>query len=46
MNGLEVLIIQDTSMKKSQVGLSVGVGSMMNPKRIHGLVHLLEHMIL
>lgn len=44
-NQLEVLIINDSTVKKSQVGLGVNIGSMANPKRIHGLAHLLEHML-
>lgn len=43
---MEVLIINDHQIKKPQVGLSIEVGSMLNPKKIHGLAHLLEHMIL
>jgi len=27
------------------VGLGVNIGSIMNPKRLHGLAHLLEHLI-
>jgi secreted Zn-dependent insulinase-like peptidase len=44
-NDLEVLIIEDQWLKKSQVGLGVNIGSMVNPKRLHGLAHLLEHML-
>ena len=44
-NGLDVLLVSDPSAEKSAAALSVGVGSMFNPRDFQGLAHYLEHML-
>jgi insulysin len=44
-NGLKVLLVSDPEMNKSAASLSVGVGSLGDPKDRQGLAHFLEHML-
>ena len=40
-NQLKVILIEDEETEKSSACIDVGVGSMSNPKDIHGLAHFL-----
>ena len=44
-NNLECLVISDQDAQKSAAALSVGVGSLNDPKQAQGLAHYLEHML-
>lgn len=44
-NGLKVLLVSDPEMNKSAASLSVGVGSLGDPRDRQGLAHFLEHML-
>jgi secreted Zn-dependent insulinase-like peptidase len=44
-NNLECLVISDQDAQKSAAALSVGVGSLQDPKEAQGLAHYLEHML-
>ncbi|TDF39884.1 peptidase M16 [Alteromonadaceae bacterium M269] len=44
-SGLEVLLVEDDSINKSAVSLTVASGHFHDPDNCHGLAHLLEHMI-
>mmetsp|Transcript_48832 Transcript_48832/g.140380 ORF Transcript_48832/g.140380 Transcript_48832/m.140380 type:complete len:1013 (-) Transcript_48832:12-3050(-) len=44
-NGLRVVLISDCKCDKAAAALSVGVGSLADPKDCQGLAHFLEHML-
>lgn len=44
-NGIEVLIISDSSTHKSAVAMTLGVGFYCDPDDYQGLAHFLEHML-
>ncbi len=44
-NGIDVWLIHDSEANRSAAALSVGVGSLQNPKDKLGLAHYLEHML-
>ncbi|CAG2101366.1 unnamed protein product [Medioppia subpectinata] len=44
-NGLKVLLISDRETDKSAAALTVGVGSMSDPRVVQGLAHFAEHML-
>lgn len=44
-NSLQVLLIQDTELKKSAAAIDVNVGSLEDPWEHLGLAHFLEHML-
>ena len=44
-NNLNIIFIQDKKAKKSNVVMSVKVGSFRDPKNTNGLAHFLEHML-
>ncbi|CAG2101367.1 unnamed protein product [Medioppia subpectinata] len=44
-NGLKVLLISDRETDKSAAALTVGVGSMSDPRDVQGLAHLTERML-
>jgi secreted Zn-dependent insulinase-like peptidase len=44
-NGLEVLIVEDDTTKKSAVSMTVAAGHFNDPSDCPGLAHLLEHMM-
>ena len=44
-NGVKYVLINDETLEKSFVSVSVNVGSFSNPKDFNGLAHFLEHML-
>ena len=44
-NGIKYVLINDESLEKSFVSVSVNVGSFSNPTDFNGLAHFLEHML-
>lgn len=44
-NGMKVLVISDSAVKKGTCSLNVGVGAYNNPKEKPGLAHFLEHLL-
>ena len=44
-NGIDVMLISDTSAKKASAALSVPVGAMWDPMDYQGMAHYLEHLI-
>ena len=44
-NYMEVLVVSDPTTTTSSAAISVGVGTLQNPREINGLAHLLEHML-
>ena len=44
-NGLQVLMVSDTTTEKSAAALSVGVGAFSDPMDFQGMAHYLEHML-
>ena len=44
-NGLRVLLVQNSSTKKSAAALAVNVGHFSDPEHRQGLAHFLEHML-
>jgi Secreted/periplasmic Zn-dependent peptidases, insulinase-like len=44
-NGMEVILVEDTSSEIAAVSLALGVGSFQNPEHQQGLAHYLEHML-
>ena len=44
-NGIEVLLVSDPQVEKSDAALSVGVGLMFDPMDYQGMAHYLEHML-
>ena len=42
-NYMEVLVVSDPLTTTSSAAISVGVGTLQNPREINGLAHLLEH---
>ena len=44
-NGVKYVLINDTSLEKSFVSVTLHVGSFSNPKEFNGLAHFLEHML-
>lgn len=44
-NGMQVLIVQDTTVTTAQVSVGVGAGSMEDPLDFPGLAHFMEHML-
>src|SRR3569832_2047731 len=45
-NGLKILLIEDPQAAVSAGGLSVQCGHIMDPEKLPGLSHLLEHVLL
>ena len=44
-NGVRVVLVADAEADKSAAVVSVGVGSMQDPRAYQGLAHFLEHML-
>ncbi len=44
-NGLDVILLSDPKLNKSSASMSVGVGSLSDPRDRQGLAHFLEHML-
>lgn len=44
-NGIKYVLVNDNSLQKSYVSVSVNTGSYANPKEYDGLAHFLEHML-
>ncbi|EGC35711.1 hypothetical protein DICPUDRAFT_151903 [Dictyostelium purpureum] len=44
-NDLEIVVVSDPSSDYSACSLSVGVGSLSDPREVPGLAHFLEHML-
>ncbi|CAH9050801.1 Protease 3 [Pseudoalteromonas holothuriae] len=44
-NGIEVILVSDSSIEKSAAALSVGVGMLQDPMMQQGMAHYLEHML-
>lgn len=44
-NGLDVILVSDTTSDKSAASLSVGVGMLKDPSTQAGMAHYLEHML-
>ncbi|MGH8020570.1 MAG: insulinase family protein [Opitutaceae bacterium] len=44
-NGLDVILLSDPKLNKSSASMSVGVGSLSDPRDRYGLAHFLEHML-
>ena len=44
-NGIKYVLINDKSLEKSFISVSVNVGSYSNPRDFNGLAHFLEHML-
>ena len=44
-NGIEVMLVSDSSAEKSAAALSVGLGAASDPEAYPGMAHYLEHML-
>ena len=44
-NGIKTIYVQDKLTDKTEVSVSVNIGSLANPKEYQGLAHFLEHML-
>lgn len=44
-NSMEVMVVSDPLTTSSSAAISVGIGTLQNPREINGLAHLLEHML-
>ena len=44
-NGLKAILISDPEAERSAASLSVGMGSLSDPKKRPGMAHFLEHML-
>lgn len=44
-NGMKVILLSDPKLNKSSASISIGVGSLSDPRERQGLAHFLEHML-
>ena len=44
-NGMKAILISDPEAERSAASLSVGMGSLSDPKKRPGMAHFLEHML-